>query len=342
MWDTQNRTPFRTAGYFVRDRLGAEHWTVVMRGRFRARDDGLVDLVDQVDPVMAPVYRDDSASELVAESDLSPFRPHADITFGGIACAPGGNSVKTCMVTVTVGHLKKTARIAGKRILSIGRGHRASLDGPEPFRGMRLSWRASLGGLDPLAEGPDHERRHPANFVGRGWTRRWLDLPVGSEIVLPSIEDPQAAVALGTPLPEPFGFGPLHRAWQPRLREAGTYDEAWRAEVAPLPPHDFSDAFHQAAPADQVYERLRGGEPVSIEGLNAAGPYSFRLPQIIAEATTKIGREKIDHRLRLVGAMIDGTAKTVDLVWNGAIACNGRDHMVEKSTVSIVQMAGVS
>lgn len=342
MWETTNHTPFRTAGYFVRDRSGKEHWTVVMRGRFRARDDGLVDLTDQVEPQMAPVYRDSAAQELVAESDLAPFRPHADITFAGIACAPGGAFVKTCAVTVAVGHLKKTARVAGKRVLSIGAGYRASIDGPEPFSGIRLSWRASLGGVDPLAEGPDHERRHPANFVGRGWTRRWLDLPVGSEVVLPSIEDPRATIALETPLPEPFGFGSIHRAWQPRLQYAGTYDTAWQEDVAPLPPHDFSEAFHQSAPADQIYAGLRGGEPVSIDGLNAAGPYTFRLPQIIAEARTKIGLEKIDHRLRLVGAVIDGTAKTVDLVWNGAVPCNGKDHLVEKSTVSIVQMAGVA
>jgi hypothetical protein len=47
MWQVENRTPFAAAGYFERDRDGAEHWVVALRARFAVRDDGLVSLAPQ-------------------------------------------------------------------------------------------------------------------------------------------------------------------------------------------------------------------------------------------------------------------------------------------------------
>lgn len=49
----------------------------------------------------------------------------------------------------------------------------------------------------------------------------------------------------------PAGFGPLGKAWAPRLALAGTYDARWLDERHPRLPEDFDFAYWNGAPADQ-------------------------------------------------------------------------------------------
>ena len=49
----------------------------------------------------------------------------------------------------------------------------------------------------------------------------------------------------------PAGFGPVGRAWAPRLRLAGTYDQAWLEQRHPGLPLDFDYGYWSAAPEDQ-------------------------------------------------------------------------------------------
>lgn len=91
MWEVDNKTPFATAGYFVRDKAGAEHWCVAVRGLFDVRPDGMVALAQDQEPVrLAPVYAGENAEELIAETDIMPFRPRADVLLSGKAIAPEG------------------------------------------------------------------------------------------------------------------------------------------------------------------------------------------------------------------------------------------------------------
>jgi hypothetical protein len=344
VWQVKNRTPFATAGYFVRDCNGSEYWVVALRARFRIRSDGLVEVAsEQLPPRLVPEYRDSQFRELEAESDLAPFRPHTDILLNGVACAPGGRAVRQCEAGFRVGKHEKRARFFGERVLrNQGRWRSVVIEGPSEFLGVKLTWRAALGGADPFAKSEPARELHPGNPIGRGWTAKWRQLPIGAELMLPLIEDPTDPVVPGRPLPPPYGFGPIQPSWQPRLRAAGTYDAAWAAERAPLPPLDFTEAFYQAAPQDQIYGgELRGGEPVEIVGLHADGPYGFRLPQIIFESRTRIDTEEFHARPRLISVAINGTEKTLDCTWNVGIFCNGRDHMVDSTIVSLKQMSGV-
>jgi len=50
---------------------------------------------------------------------------------------------------------------------------------------------------------------------------------------------------------EPFGIGPIGRAWTPRLQRAGTYDTEWEQTVWPYLPSDFDFRYWNAAPDDQ-------------------------------------------------------------------------------------------
>lgn len=156
------------------------------------------------------------------------------------------------------------------------------------------------------------------------------------------MENPAALFHPNRALPDPVGFGPLQRSWRPRYRHAGTYDEVWQNNRAPLLPEDFDEAFWQAAPPGQEYPGApRGGEPVRIEGMHPDGPYEFRLPQAILEAATWFGGRVVTNRFRIVSVTLFGTDKRVEIVWNTSLPCNGRDMQIDRSMVRVRQMAGV-
>jgi hypothetical protein len=158
--------------------------------------------------------------------------------------------------------------------------------------------------------------------------------------MLPMIENAGERIEPSKPLPAPFGFGALQPHWLARRQYAGTYDAAWQKSRAPLPPDDFDDRFYQAAPADQQLD-LKGGEQVSAVNRSPDGPFSLRLPQIIFEASTRIGRKKHETRLRLISVELDTSTKSLAMVWNTLVPCDGRDTEVEGSMVRLKQMAGV-
>ncbi len=174
MWAVDNRTPFAAQGSFLRDRHGVEHWVVAVRACFSLRADGLLDVAPEPPPVrLVGEYVDGQAREMKAAADIAPFRPAADILVRGIACAPGEAVRRTCAVRVRVGAIEKRARVSGRRVLrrTGGRRGRLTLDGPEDFAGVRLVWRAALGGVDPFAEPgappPRRTRTTPSGEAGR-------------------------------------------------------------------------------------------------------------------------------------------------------------------------------
>jgi len=337
MWEVDNRTPFAARGYFVCDKVGLEHWVVAIRGRFHILEDGLNRLADDQGEIrIKPDYSDDEGEELASEADFSPFRPRVDFLLGGDVTAAEERPVNKVHVGFEVAGHAKHAITFGKRRLRM-LGGRLRLDGYEPFAPCRLSWRNGLGGPDLIeTAGPAHS----ANPIGRGWTARWPHLPPNMEIELPLIESADKPIGMGA-LPEPCGFGPIQPAWAPRADHAGTYDEDWRKYEAPLLPADFSPQFFQAAPDDQVFD-LKGGEKGRVFGLHKQGEYEFRLPQVIIETATWLGRERVDARPRLISVSLDGTAKTLEMVWNAAVACHAGDMSVFRTRIHVKQMTGVA
>ncbi len=336
MWEIDNRSPFASLGYFVRDKGGLEYWVVAVRARFAIAEDGFSRISDsQGDIRLRPEYGDDRAEELVRESDFSPFRPRVDFLLHGRITAADERSVNKVQVGFELAGRSKRAVAFGTRRLRV-QGKVLKLDGYEAFRSCQLSWRNSLGGPDLVnPDGPAHS----ANPIGKCWTAKWPRLASGSEIDMPRIENPERPISEG-PLPDPVGFGPLQPAWMPRASHAGTYDDDWRKYEAPLPPADFSADFFQAAPPDQIFD-LKGGETGRVFGLHPDGDYGFRLPQILIESTTWIGHDRIEARPKLISVALNGTEKTLEMLWNAAIPCEAGDMAVSKSRVHVKQMAGV-
>lgn len=339
MWAVSNNTPFSADGYFVRDRDGKEYWCVAVRGRFRARPDGMTDLLEPQPIRLSPVYRDADAKELLADADFAPFRPAADILLHGSAFAPDERPLDSIDVTVAVGPMIKRASVIGEaRMIKKKRGWEVA--DREGAARVELSWTRSLGGSDLFADEDGAECE--ANPIGRGWSRHFERAPEGAELAVPQIAAPAQVFHPDRPLSQPVGFGAVQPAWATRYIHAGTYDDAWMKHRSPLLPSDFSEKFHQTAPDGQIYPgELRGGEPVRLEGLHAEGSYEFRLPQCIIEADTRIAGRTLTHRFRLIQVEITGDERLVDLVWNAHVPCGGRDQDVEVSFLRLRQMAGV-
>ncbi|AYM14137.1 hypothetical protein At1D1108_45110 [Agrobacterium tumefaciens] len=339
MWAVSNNTPFSADGYFVRDRDGKEYWCVAVRGRFRARPDGMTDLLEPQPIRLSPVYRDAEAKELLADADFAPFRPAADILLHGSAFAPDERPLDSIDVTVAVGTMTKRANVIGEaRMIKKKRGWEVA--DREGAGRVELSWTRSLGGSDLFAD--EDAAECEANPIGRGWSRHFERAPEGAELAVPQIAAPAQVFHPDRPLSQPVGFGAVQPAWATRYIHAGTYDDAWMKHRSPLLPSDFSEKFHQTAPDGQIYPgELRGGEPVRLEGLHAEGSYEFRLPQCILEADTRIAGRTLTHRFRLIQVEITGDERLVDLVWNAHVPCGGRDQDVEVSFLRLRQMAGV-
>lgn len=59
MWEIDNRSPFASLGYFVRDKGGLKYWVVAVRARFAIAEDGFSWISDsQGDIRLRPEYGD--------------------------------------------------------------------------------------------------------------------------------------------------------------------------------------------------------------------------------------------------------------------------------------------
>lgn len=336
MWEVKNHTPFAAHGYFVRDQNGVEHWVVAMRATFDLTFGALPTVAaHQPEVKLVPDMHPDNPEEMVEEADFQPFRPQADIVLRGDARLPNGQMAAVIPVTLTVGKLSKTLHCSGPQRLMWHR-NQLRLSQPEPITTLPLSWACATGGTCQKTG-----VLHDDNPIGMGWLSDWTHLVHGEGIALPQIIDPRAPVTFDKPFPAPQGFGPLQPHWGPRRHLAGTFDQIWQDTRHPRLPTDFDPRFHQSVLPDQRAS-LVGGEPVQVINASSEGTLQFRLPQMIVDARTRIGRDRFQNRLRIIGVTVDAAKRTLAMIWNTAIPCNGRDTQVQASTLRIMQMSGVA
>jgi hypothetical protein len=297
------------------DAFGKPWLTVIAKGTYV-----LPDLADGVEPPFALrperspglLLSDEFVGEPgytapMFEADLAPFKPRCDLLFKGSAHAPFSQGRPQAASSVDVALrlqnaqgewlVDKRLRVHGKRqwlrqdnawVLSTG----------EAFVEQALHYGIAFGGAwshDDLGTRDPSERLvHPMNLVGRGFARdaflnllknapahqteRWLD---GRLEVAKSPDAPLA----------PAAFGPVARAWQPRLKWAGTYDQHWKDEIFPLLPPDFDDRFHQAASEDQQLDYPQGGELITLVNLVPSSARTARSP--LAQYRLRVPRRRL-------------------------------------------------
>ncbi|UWE15550.1 DUF2169 domain-containing protein [Herbaspirillum huttiense] len=145
----------------------------------------------------------------------------------------------------------------------------------------RVNKKHRLPGRKPLPESaPDGDMQkaiahavHEHNPIGLGFAEDWyLRATKTTRIPAPQIQALNHPPLRFGEACMPAGLGIVGRAWQPRLRLAGTYDPQWLEGRHPGLPADFDFAYWNAAPADQqVIPHLDGDETITLSNLCPAG-----------------------------------------------------------------------
>jgi hypothetical protein len=234
-------------------RLADEHRPLVEADRFSG------------EPGMsAPLY----------ETDYAHQKPACDVLLVGSAYAPAGRRATRTVVGLRVGPLAKEFAVVGPRVWKRGLVGAVPSD-PQPFESLRITYDTAFGGTDRTHADKGQTATFLPNPVGVGYWK-YADgidgqpMPVTEQIDRPVVKyDGQYA---------PMAFSPIGRNWVPRSAYAGTYNQEWIENRAPLWPDDFDERYFQAAPPDQTIPYPRGGEDVVLRNLTPDGMRAFRLP----------------------------------------------------------------
>jgi hypothetical protein len=261
---------------------GRELVVVVVKGTFTIPEDSKKEPVlaeEQVALVDADVFTGEPGlSAPLYESDYAPHKPRCDILLNGSAYAPGGKPTERVTVSLRVGSWQKSFDVVGNRVWNRGVLLVTPTD-PLPFTVMPISYNNAFGGVDRSQEDPAKHRWYPANHAGIGY-HEYLEAEFIDGKPLPNTEETGKKVTDPQGKYRPMAFGPIARAWPPRPKYAGTYDQKWLDDVSPFLPKDFDERCYQAAPVDQQMDYPQGGEETVLTNLMPGAPRAFKLPRL--------------------------------------------------------------
>lgn len=271
-------------------------------------------------PIMEDIYSGKpGSSSLRFEGQTAYYRPGTDIYLTGQACAPRGRRTESMLVDIRVGNCRKQLLVLGNRTWTRGLIG-ARLSPPEPFESMPLIYERAFGGAVEPSDGkpPLWEPRNPVGCGLYSSVRQAVDKPV------PNIEDPGNRISSIGDRPAPQGLGPIARSWQPRVVYAGTYDQPWVEERAPLWPVNFDERFFCAASTGLTTQRhLTGGEPVSLAGVSPRGSYEFPLPTVRLRVKG-IFRDRQERRMMVLDAVhLEPDEGVFTMIWRAALPTGG-------------------
>lgn len=270
------------AGYTMGMRPdGRELLVAVIKGTFSLPIDGCeAQLADVQTPLVdADVFTGEPGfSAVLYESEFAPFKTRCDVLLNGSAHAPGGRLTKHVRVALEIGPISKSFDVVGNRVW-VGALLGVVGSPPEPFVTMPISYDRAFGGTDSAHPDPSHHRSYDLNHAGVGFHAETASQFIDGT-PLPNTEETGQPVTNPRGRYRPKAFGSIGRAWQPRAKFAGTYDQNWIDNIFPFLPPDFDEQYYQAAPTDQQMEYPRGGEEVVLTNLTAEGHTSFQLPAV--------------------------------------------------------------
>jgi hypothetical protein len=235
-------------------------------------------------------------------ADHVRFKPRCDVLFDACAHTPGGKPVRHLDVSVQVGGWRKDIHVTGPR-----KWQRESmglmLGSPGSFTRMPLHHGHAFGGVREYQQhGESRSEALSSNPAGMGWggQHTWREM---ADKPIPNLEYPQDPVRSPNGEHQPAALSAVGRHWQSRSQYAGTYDDAWRRDLAPFLPEDFDERFHQCAPQDQQIDYPHGGEEVYLRHILLEYPeYRFKLPAL---ADMKIRILRNDYSTETLDAPVD-------------------------------------
>lgn len=306
---------------------GRETLLVVLKATFAIERAGCRPADEPVPLTLADEHHGEPGlSSVRLESDLALEKPATDVIMLGHAWAPRGRA-RESRVRLSVGPVAREARIFGDRRWALVLGL-PRIEGPEPFERIPLVWERAFGGVQPRKGEDEVEGAEERNPVGTGFVKKRTSSFVDG-LALPNVEDPSHLLKTPGQRREPAGFGIVARHWLPRRPLFGTYDEAWMKNRMPLPPADLNPrAFCGAPEVLQARPHLRGGEPVSMDGVSPDGPVRFELPRVDHRWEVRVGNDWTELHPLLDTVVLEPDASRVTLVWRAKLDVHGRVRRV--------------
>lgn len=321
--DVDNATDYLVETTLLHDPSGHELLVVSVKGTWDFTADGELKPSEEPLPLII-------ADEFAGEPGLSSVtracevglpRSSTNVVLLG-SCHARKRGTKSLPVSLECGPIKKTVVVTGRRTWKNMLG--ARLSSPEPFETVPLLWENAYGGTDETTQS-----WHDPNPVGRGYIgkrskMKWAGLDA------PNLEHPKHRVSKPGRKGVSAGFGYIAPHWLPRRDWAGTYDDAWKEDRAPLLPDDFDVRFLHAVTPDQITpQRLVGGEAVDVRNAGPAGALHARLPREFPVAFVNIARDIEGLPLPLDEVAIHADQSQLTMLWKGALRVTRRWRDVE-------------
>jgi hypothetical protein len=275
----ENNTPYAAKVLGLFDNDARDQRVVVVSATFEAvpgQDLAVADEQLSVDSVDR--HRGDPAiTSIVYPSQMAYAKSMIDLIVTGHAYPPKGRRVDSMSIGVRVADIKKVLLVSGDRFWRMTPAGRLP-SSPRPFERLPVIYERAYGGGASNGKAEAKRPYEPRNPVGIGLPGTSSgDQTITSEV--PNIEYPSDRMHNTDARPRPAGFGPIGPGWQPRIGYAGTYDETWLRDRAPLLPPDFDSRFFQVAPGDQQSLAIRAGDVVEVAGMTPEGVWRFTLPR---------------------------------------------------------------
>jgi len=229
-------------------------------------------------------------SELLAESDVTPFKPSTDIVVLGNAHAPKGKKAYHLECEVQVGPANKKLVVYGDRKIYSKLMRGLFFTEPVPFEEMEIGYSRAFGGRAKSTDGTLYP--FPPNPLGKGFYLKG-GFEDYSEIIVPNVEAPESPIDPESLIsdkfddwknaPKPASFGWTRKSFFPRYTYPGIIPELPGAfgtglEVNPSLPK-IDNRFYQGASDGLCQHNLKGNEHVKLTYLDPDYPvFEFILP----------------------------------------------------------------
>ena len=315
--NVENLTPFEFQPLFVANEDGRPTLTPIIKATFDLSEEGHVALSQEQAAVKfeGEPHGEPGKSSYRLEPETAFIKPGTDIVLVGHGHAPQVGSVWVD-VDLQVGDIRKVVRVYGDRFVTGTVTY--ALSNPAPFERIPLVYERAFGGWDRTHDDERYHTFDPTNPVGVGFRGKHTVIREGDP--LPNLEDPHDPLRSATTACAAAGFGFVGPDWMPRATRAGTYDDAWTAQRAPLLPKDFSRWFFNAGSTGLVSPTyLLGNEAVHLRGATPEGYLAFWMPGVAPPKCLVSSRFGVDTvvQTNLDTVIVDGDTKRLTLLWRG-------------------------
>ena len=340
----ENDTPFAAITFDHWDADAREFSVLIIKAMLTRRETGWSSDGAESALCFEDRYDGDPArSPLLSEQDIAPEKPATDLVLQATAYAPGGAARTDWPVRIAIpGCLDYGFHVRGPTLWQkrwLGRWHQGA---PHPVSEIRLDYRLAFGG--GIAASGGSESVHEANPAGMGMTSP-EKMREGEPFPAPQIGTLAEFQAHDVMTPMAVhGFGPIAKAWSPRRRMAGTYDQNWQRDRHPRLPLDFNPRFWNFAPQPlQITPYLKGNEEVHLHNLHPTRPIDrLRLPAIRPIARLAPRGEAVELALDTVALDLRGpeAAQQLTLIWRGRFLASDLHQVLRIEMMNMDQLSG--